>query len=117
MSWRDTQRKNEQDILQRVRITPEELFWLRIDAAKAYLRHQRGEAEAKAYEASPVFWNWWLQVWSAIDQDILSKLSDGFEMDFDLYARFFEPAYVRFYPNNDVVRSIRQIQTEEVPHA
>jgi hypothetical protein len=122
MNWRDKQLETEAKILEKVEITREELFWLRVDAGKAFLR-KLSDSDRAAYEASPAFWNWWQQVWTAIDLDVISKLedkADDFKWSYQLYSRFFQPEYIQYYPNKEVVTAVRQMQLElkaqEVPH-
>lgn len=53
--------------------TKEDLFWMRVDLGREYLRKNYSESDRKRLQASKAFWAYWRQQWHSNDRKLIDR--------------------------------------------
>lgn len=105
-------------ILRYVNITEEELFWLKVDTGLEYIDHycplSTDEADKQTLKESRAFWEWWDQIWSIKDKQILERYNENAKKGFlsvampkEKYAEHHSAQKMSWYPNTVVRKTLR----------
>lgn len=99
-------------------ISPEDIFWLQVDYADAFLRrYMSGQSEEiELMKNTPEFWRWWRQVWFQNDlklcniskMELLRVRQSGEGLDY--YKQWHHPQTMDLAPNQVVIRSFMRVR-------
>ncbi len=99
-------------MLQRERISKEDLFWLRVDIGIEYLNRMRIPAvDREALRQDPSFWDWWRLIWDQGDMEMIKRFKsiDGdyvfIGLSYDKYITFLS-SYMRRFNVNRVLMDL-----------
>lgn len=99
----------------RPEVSPEKIFWLRLDVGQHYLFHHLciPHSDADVLSKDPAFWAWWRSVWHINDLTLLAHIERN-ELSILEYELLMRPRQYRYKPNRVVMASANTPRLEPV---
>lgn len=99
----------EREILTRLPAgtTKDDLFWMRLDGAKAYVEKKFMPGEWETIKKKTAFWNWWRTVWHMTDKKILARRDRmAMDMSVEMYTTIQSWENQKWYIPDNLIKMI-----------
>ena len=86
-------------VMEKTGLTHDQVMEIMFDTGVQYIERTAGDPIAQTFLREPLFWAWWTQQWSMMDQIFLNKMKGEHDKDdiLVIYRRFHEDIDV--YPD------------------